>query len=262
MKVGAAAFSAFTAFAALAVGLNGFASAMGPSTSSLLGQGGGASGMSPGTWRETETDRLATEPKTHPRCPDETRFQRVSQTLRDPAIRPALGFGVYRLGEQDQGNVFSAHTKLELFRGPVWVAYSGRLASAGPPAGSSHEILLGYSFRQIVHDSLCEIRRTDFRLFMGTRTTNLVGVRGRRSFWPLQAGVLLARASTEASAEVYASFLWEPHLAEVGFTVGGAYVFPLLAPFDRPWLYASAELGNLGQLGVFTGIETGLKVEY
>jgi hypothetical protein len=197
-------------------------------------------------------------------CENEARFQRVSRTIRDPAIRPALGFGVYRLGEADpsQGNIFTAHTKLELFRGPVWVSYASRLASAGPPSGSSHELLLGYSFRSIVHDSLCEIRRTDFRLFVGTRAINLVGVKGRAGFWPLQTGIVLARTSTEASAEVYASLLYDPAIKEAGYTIGGAYVFPLIAPFDRPWLYAGAELGNLGQLGIFTGIEMGLKFEY
>lgn len=199
-----------------------------------------------------------------PRCANETQYREVSETLRDPAIRPTLGFGIYRLGEQDpgQGNIFSTHAKLELTRGPVYVAFDERLASTQAPSGISHEFLIGYGFRSYASDSLCDLRRTIFRLVGGTRAMHLVGFKGRDFFWPLQVGVQLARASIDASAEVYGSFLWEPRIGEIGYTIGGAYVFPVSAPFDRPWLFAAGELGYLGQLGIFTGLEMGLKVEY
>jgi hypothetical protein len=210
-----------------------------------------------------EPSRLEAEARTGP-CEDEARYERVAATLQDPSIRPTLGVGVYRMGEQDprQGNLFGIHAKLELTRGPVYVAFDERLASTQAPSAIAHELLIGYSIRSFVHDSLCDLRRTTFRVFGGARAMKLVGFSGTDFFWPVQAGIQLARASVDASAEVYGSFLWEPRLGEIGYTVGGAYVFPLIAPFDRPWLYASAELGYLGQLGIFTGVDMGLKIEY
>lgn len=199
-----------------------------------------------------------------PSCEDEARYQQVSATLRDPSIRPTLGFGIYRMGERDQGqgNIFTTHAKLELMRGPVWISFSERLASTAAPSGISHGFDLGYAIRNYTSDTLCDLRRTELRLFGGTRAFRLVGVQGRDFFWPLRAGVSLTRASIDAHAEVTGSFLWEPRIGEIGYTIDGAYVFPLAAPFDRPWLYASGELGYLGQLGLFTGLELGVKVEY
>jgi hypothetical protein len=120
-----------------------------------------------------------------PRCENEAQYQQVSATLRDPALRPTLGFGIYRLGEQDpgQGNIFSTHAKLELTRGPVYVAFDQRLASTQAPSGMTHEFLLGYGFQSFASDSLCDLRRTVFRFVGGTRAINLVGYRGRDFFW-------------------------------------------------------------------------------